>query len=53
MLEIFITNSIEASKALLEDTIKIVDDKILDIQPNLGKFNSIKNCWSKTANGYV
>ena len=30
-----ITNSIEASKALLEDTINIVDDKVLDIQPNL------------------
>lgn len=30
-----ITNSIEASKALLEDTINILDDKILDIQPNL------------------
>ena len=28
-----ITNSIEASKALLEDTINIVDDKVLDIQP--------------------
>ena len=36
-----ITNSIEASKALLEDTINIVDDKILDIQPNL--VNSIQS----------
>ena len=36
-----ITNSIEASKALLEDTINILDDKILDIQPNL--VNSIQS----------
>ena len=36
-----ITNSIEASKALLEDTINIVDDKVLDIQPNL--VNSIQS----------
>ncbi|PRM96527.1 hypothetical protein CJ667_07350 [Aliarcobacter cryaerophilus] len=36
-----ITNSIEASKALLEDTINIGDDKILDIQPNL--VNSIQS----------
>ncbi|MCT7540828.1 flagellar hook-length control protein FliK [Aliarcobacter cryaerophilus] len=36
-----ITNSIEASKALLEDTINILDDKILDIQPNL--LNSIQS----------
>ena len=36
-----ITNSIEASKALLEDTINILDDKVLDIQPNL--VNSIQS----------
>ena len=36
-----ITSSIEASKALLEDTINIVDDKVLDIQPNL--VNSIQS----------
>ena len=36
-----ITNSIEASKALLEDTINIVDDKVLDIQSNL--VNSIQS----------
>ncbi|PRM89920.1 hypothetical protein CJ671_05380 [Aliarcobacter cryaerophilus] len=36
-----ITNSIEASKALLEDTINILDDKLLDIQPNL--VNSIQS----------
>ena len=36
-----ITNSIEASKALLEDTINILDDKILDIQPHL--VNSIQS----------
>lgn len=36
-----IINSIEASKALLEDTINILDDKILDIQPNL--VNSIQS----------
>ena len=36
-----ITNSIEASKALFEDTINIVDDKVLDIQPNL--VNSIQS----------
>ncbi|MEM5558944.1 flagellar hook-length control protein FliK [Aliarcobacter cryaerophilus] len=36
-----ITNSIEASKALLEDTINILDDKILDIQPNF--VNSIQS----------
>lgn len=36
-----ITKSIEASKALLEDTINILDDKILDIQPNL--VNSIQS----------
>ncbi len=36
-----ITNSIEASKAFLEDTINILDDKILDIQPNL--VNSIQS----------
>ena len=36
-----ITNSIDASKALLEDTINILDDKILDIQPNL--VNSIQS----------
>ncbi|WNL17163.1 flagellar hook-length control protein FliK [Arcobacter cryaerophilus gv. pseudocryaerophilus] len=36
-----ITNSIEASKALLEDTINILDDKILDIQSNL--VNSIQS----------
>lgn len=36
-----ITNSIEASKALFEDTIKIVDDKILNIEPNF--VNSIQS----------
>ena len=36
-----ITNSIEASKTLLEDTINIVDDKVLDIQSNL--VNSIQS----------
>lgn len=36
-----ITNSIEASKALLEDTIKIVDDKVLTLEPNFA--NSIQS----------